>query len=91
VGSVQKNQHEDMLQWYRRLIALRRELVVPAERTCRAELVEGAITMQVPASDPKLRVITEFPDSQRQPAPTGWDEVLSSEEDGYGVRIFNKL
>jgi maltooligosyltrehalose trehalohydrolase len=91
VGSVQKNQHEDMLQWYRRLIALRRELVIPAERTCRAELVEGAITMQVPASGPKLRVITEFPDSQRQPAPTGWDEVLSSEEDGYGVRIFNKL
>ncbi len=91
VGSGEKNQHEDMLQWYRRLIALRREVVIPAERTCRAELVEGAITMQVPARDTKLRVIAEFPDSQRQPAPTGWNEVLSSEEDGYRVRVFKKL
>jgi maltooligosyltrehalose trehalohydrolase len=88
VGSGQENPHMEMLEWYRKLIALRRELVIPCERTCRAELVEGAIVMQVPARDPKMQVIAEFPDSQRQPAPAGWNEVLVADEDGYRVRVF---
>jgi len=79
-----------MLEWYRKLIILRRDLVIPGERTCRAELVEGAIVMSVPASDPKLRLIAEFPDSQRQSAPAGWKMALSSDEDGYRVRIFTR-
>ncbi len=90
VVSGQKNPREDMLEWYRKLIALRRELVIPGERTCRVELVEGAIVMQVPAREPKLQVIAEFPDSQRQPAPAGWNEVLATDEDGYRVRVFRK-
>jgi maltooligosyltrehalose trehalohydrolase len=91
VGSGQQNPHKQMLQWYRRLIALRRELVTPGERTCRAELVEGAIVMNVPASEPKVCVIAEFPESQRQSAPPEWKEILSSDEDGYRVRVFKKF
>jgi len=90
VGSGQENPHREMLEWYRKLIILRRDLVIPGERTCRAELVEGAIVMSVPASDPKLRLIAEFPDSQRQSAPAGWKMALSSDEDGYRVRIFTR-
>jgi hypothetical protein len=47
--------------------------------------------MQVPASEPKLLVIAEFPDSQRQPAPTGSNEVLASDEDGFRVRAFRRM
>ena len=90
VPSGQQNHHREMLDWYRKLIALRRELVIPAERTCRAELTEGAIVLLVPADDPRLQVIAEFPDSQRQPAPAGWDELLAADEDGYRVRVFRR-
>ncbi|HJS98654.1 MAG TPA: malto-oligosyltrehalose trehalohydrolase [Terriglobales bacterium] len=89
-GSAQKNQHAGMLEWYRRLIALRRDVIIPGERTCRAELVEGAIAMSVPAGEPRIRVIAEFPDSQRQSAPAGWKEILAANEDGYRVRVFRK-
>jgi 1,4-alpha-glucan branching enzyme len=88
VGRGQKNQ--DMLEWYRKLITLRKEAVVWGERTCRAELVEGAIVMRVPASDPQLHVIAEFPDSRRQAAAAGWRELLASDENGYRVRVFTK-
>ena len=93
VGTDQKNPHQEMLEWYRRLIALRRELVTPGERTCRAELVKDAILMNVPASQPRLRVIAEFPDSQRQntPASADWNEVVSSDENGYRVRVLRKI
>jgi maltooligosyltrehalose trehalohydrolase len=87
----QQKQGQEMLEWYRKLIALRREVLIPGERTCRAELVEGAIVMNVPASEAKLRVIAEFPDSQRHSAPAEWKERLSSEADGYRVRVFEKV
>ncbi len=90
VVSGQGNQRLEMFEWYRRLIALRREAVIPGERTCRAESVEGAIVLQVPAREPKLKIIAEFPDSRRQPMPAAWNEVLASEEDGYRVRAFKK-
>ena len=89
-ASGQKNPHREMLEWYRQLIALRRELVIPGERTCRAELKEGAIVLRLPANDPRLQVIAEFPDSRRQPAPAGYDELLASNQDGYRVRVFRR-
>ncbi len=90
VDSGQKDQQE-MLEWYRKLIVLRRELVVSGDRTCQAELLNGAIVMQVPASEPRLRVIAEFPDSQRQSSPAEWKEILASDEDKYRVRIFERF
>ncbi len=91
VASGRKNHHQEMLEWHRRLIELRREVVIPGERTCQAELVVGAIVMQVPASEPKLRVIAEFPDSARRCAPEGWKGVVSLDEDGYRVRVLRKI
>ncbi|HTM86786.1 MAG TPA: malto-oligosyltrehalose trehalohydrolase [Terriglobales bacterium] len=89
-GTDQKNPHQEMLEWCRRLIALRRELVMSGERTCRAELVKDAIVMNVPAGEPSLRVIAEFPDTRGQSAPAGWEEILSSDADGYRVRLFRR-
>jgi maltooligosyltrehalose trehalohydrolase len=91
VDSAQENQK--ILEWYRKLIGLRREVVMPGERTCRAELVDGNVVLQVPGSEPRLRVIAEFPDSRRQsmPASAEWTEALASDEDGYRVRIFSRM
>ncbi len=80
----------EMLDWYRELIALRERLVVPGPRTCRAELRDGAVIMQVPADDPKLMVNAEFPDSQAVTAPPGWQQVMGAAEDAYRVTVFTK-
>jgi len=90
VAGDQKSPHADMLEWYRKLIALRREVVIPGERTCRAELVDEAIMLQVPAREPRLRVIAEFPGNRRGSVPPLADgkEVLFSDEDGYRLRVF---
>ncbi len=80
----------EMLEWYRRLIQLRKQYVTTAERTCDAELHEGAILMRSPADQPKLTIVAEFPDSGRIAAPDGWHEALSSDEDGYRTRVFLK-
>jgi len=90
VAGDQKSPHADMLEWYRKLIALRREVVIPGERTCRAELVDEAIMLQVPAREPRLRVIAEFPGNRRGNVPplADWKEVLFSDEDGYRLRVF---
>ncbi|HLK34213.1 MAG TPA: malto-oligosyltrehalose trehalohydrolase [Terriglobales bacterium] len=89
---TQQHPQQDMLEWYRKLIELRREVVMSRERTCRAELADRTIVLQVPARDVKLRVIAEFPDSLRQNAPPSpeWKQVLASDEDGYQVRIFRR-
>jgi maltooligosyltrehalose trehalohydrolase len=85
------SEHKEMLEWYRKLIALRRQLVMSSERTCKAELVDGAIVMRVPASKPRLTVIAEFPDSQTRTPPSGaWQEALTSDENGYRVRVYTQ-
>ena len=90
VVSGQWPEKREMLDWYRRLIELRKQHIVSAERTCRAELREGAIVVQVPASGPKVLLIAEFPDSGRAAAPDGWREVLASDQDGCRTRVFTR-
>ena len=81
----------EMLDWYRSLLELRRALVTPGERTCRAELINGAIVMQVPAENPRLRLVASFPDSGSVPEPEAhWRQSLVSDADGYRVAIFTK-
>ena len=85
----------DMLQFYRELLRLRRELVMSRERTCRAELrMDGAILMQVPADTPQLIVVAEFPGSAHGSADIeaagAWSRVLSVEEDDYGVTVYRR-
>ena len=87
--------HDDMLRFYRELIALRRELVMNGERTCRAELrLDGAIVMQVPAIDPEVVVVAEFPGSAHGSADVEtagtWSRVLSVEEDDYGLTVYRR-
>jgi maltooligosyltrehalose trehalohydrolase len=88
VGGGQWPEQDDMLDWYRRLIALRKKYITGGARTCRAELREGSIVMEAPAHEPALMVIAEFPDSERLSAPEDWREVLTSDEDGYRIRVF---
>ncbi len=81
----------EMLDWYRQLIALRQKFVTRSQRTCRAELRDGTITMQVPTENPVLVVIAEFPDSRSAPAPgSGWNPALESDHDAYRVRVFTR-
>ncbi len=81
----------EMLHWYRQLIALRRQFVTRSQRNCQAELRNGTITMQLPAEDPALVVLAEFPDSRPAPAPDrGWNLALESDQDGYRLRVFTR-
>jgi maltooligosyltrehalose trehalohydrolase len=79
-----------MLDWYRQLIALRRQFVTPSQRTCHAELRNGDILMQVPADSPTLLVIAEFPESRPSAPGEGWELALESDRDGYRVRVFTR-
>lgn len=82
-------QSPEMLEWYKALIGIRRREVMPGPRTCRAGLVDGAIVMRVPAENPRVLVIAEFPDSGRRDEPEQlWERVLISDEDGYCVRVY---
>lgn len=87
--SVAGRQSPEMLQWYTELIWIRRREVMPGPRTCRAELVDGAIVLRVPAENPRVLVVAEFPDSRRLAEPEqSWKPVLSSDQDGYRVRVY---
>lgn len=82
----------EMLDWYRSLLELRRALVTPGERTCRAELANRTLVMQVPAREPRVRVVAAFPDSEPidDGAEEGWRLSLHSDSDGYRVAIFTR-
>jgi maltooligosyltrehalose trehalohydrolase len=84
--------HRDMLEWYRSLLRLRRELVWTGERTCRAELRDGCIQMQVPAENPKILVLAGFPDSRPQENSPGpeWTLALASREDGFTTHVYRR-
>jgi maltooligosyltrehalose trehalohydrolase len=74
-----------ILPWYRQLLELRRRVVLPGERTCRAEVREdGAIVMSVPAREPKVTVVALGEGAL--PAP--WCRVMASDQDGYKVSIW---
>ena len=77
-----------MLAWYTGLLEVRKQYVMHSARTCHAELRDGAIVMQLPASTSNLTLIAEFPDSGRLPAPEGWREVLCFDEDRYRARVY---
>jgi maltooligosyltrehalose trehalohydrolase len=71
-------EQQEMLDWYRQLIALRKRFVTWSDRTCWAELTaDGAIRMPVPEDETGLLIVAEFPDrvrdapraDQRAPVP----------------------
>ena len=81
-------QNREMLEWYRRLLQLRKEYVVNHERTADAQYADGLLTMQVPAQDPKLVVIANLKNGVAlPPLRNGWRELLHSAEEGYEVTV----
>lgn len=93
----------EMLKWYRDLIALRKRLVIPGPRTCRATWKEedGVLTMQVPADEARLIVAANLrsqPDKQRRAQPLDvsasnggtWEQALCCEHEGYEVRVYTR-
>ncbi|HEY7404361.1 MAG TPA: malto-oligosyltrehalose trehalohydrolase [Candidatus Angelobacter sp.] len=78
-----------MLDWYAALLALRRRYVLHTERTCRVELVNGAIHMQVPREEPALKVFARLQGGASLPELSGrWERALAEEADGYAVSVW---
>jgi maltooligosyltrehalose trehalohydrolase len=76
-----------MLNWYQELIDLRKLYVTEAERRCRAELVDGVITMTVPAADANLLVQVNF-SASTLPKVAGWKRVMYAADETAAVAVF---
>jgi maltooligosyltrehalose trehalohydrolase len=80
--------NREMLEWYRRLLQLRKQYVIDTERTADAQYVAGVLTMRVPAKEPRLVVVANLKSDAAQPQPeTGWLELLHSTDDSYVVSV----
>ena len=82
------SEDNDLLQWYRELLRIRKEYVIPSERTGQAELSGGVIRLAIPRKNPKLLICAAVaPDrvtpGNKIPGPT----LLRSDDDGYLVSI----
>jgi maltooligosyltrehalose trehalohydrolase len=82
-------ENSEMLEWYKRLLQLRREYVTNNSRTADAQFVNGVLSMEVPAKNPHLVVEASLQTGASLPRiKTGWHEVLRSAEDGYELSVF---
>ncbi|HKD81430.1 MAG TPA: malto-oligosyltrehalose trehalohydrolase [Candidatus Angelobacter sp.] len=82
-----------MLDWYASLLALRRKYVTNSERTCRVDLSNGMIRMQLPRDEPVLQVFARISARSQGkaslPELTGhWQKALAEEADGFAVSIW---
>lgn len=78
-----------MLEWYVALLALQRKYVASSERTCKAELIDGVIHMQVPAEEPALKVFARIQGENALPELSGhWERALAEEADGYAISVW---
>ena len=48
------------------------------------------LIMQVPAPEPRLKVVAGFGVASLPPPEAGWQPVLESQEDGYAVAVFRR-
>lgn len=82
-------QSREMLEWYRHLLQLRKQHVTNGERTADAHYANGVLTMQVPATNPKITVQAALERGKSLPEnqDSSWRDVLSSDEDGSAVRV----
>jgi maltooligosyltrehalose trehalohydrolase len=77
-----------MLDWYSALLALRRKYVT-SPRSCKAELHDGILSMEIPAEQPRLRVVARIQGAALLPEPdTGWEKVLTEEADGFAIAVY---
>ncbi len=71
--------------WYTALIALRKKYVLNSDRTCKAELMHGILSMQVPEVQPRLKLVCRIEGDRELPRPgAGWKKVLGDE----GISIY---
>jgi maltooligosyltrehalose trehalohydrolase len=90
------NEANGMLRWYRSLLQLRRSLFAPAvqaaDRTCDARLVQQdtVLQMYVPRRNPRLLLTCNLKPGVPLERMPGWEPRLSSEEDGYAVRVYTR-
>ncbi|HEX4605505.1 MAG TPA: malto-oligosyltrehalose trehalohydrolase [Candidatus Angelobacter sp.] len=78
-----------MLDWYTALLALRGKYIIGSERTCKAELIDGVIHMQLPREGPVLKVFARIQGSAELPVLSGtWEKALAREEDGFAVSVW---
>ncbi len=81
-------QNRDMLDWYKRLLQLRKEYVINSERTADAHYADGVLTMRVPAKNPALIVQAALQPGWALPKPpSGWRQVLQAGDDGYEIKV----
>jgi maltooligosyltrehalose trehalohydrolase len=81
-----------MLRWYRELIRLRKQYIMPAERTCNAIYQDGVLSMTAPGDTPSLILFATLePNKQLAAEEDGWNLTLKyKSEDGYQVRVFTR-
>jgi maltooligosyltrehalose trehalohydrolase len=78
-----------MLDWYCSLIELRRKYVKHAERSCKAELIDGVIRLQVPRQEPALTLFARIQGAAALPELSGrWQKALAEESDGFAVSVW---
>lgn len=79
----------EMLRWYRALIALRKKYVMNAERTCKAELLgQSTIVMRIPAEAPRICVLAQFSGERDGWSPgNNWKLALWNDEKDYAVTV----
>jgi maltooligosyltrehalose trehalohydrolase len=67
-----------VLDWYKALIALRKQYILDSERTCKAEITNGILSMQVPATHPKIKLLCRLEGDDELPLlGVEWKKVLS--------------
>lgn len=85
----QATERNEMLRWYHTLIALRRVYLTEVNRTCRAEILDGAIRVQLPVRDPRLMLLASLtPGAKLGNAAQDWKVILENNEDGYSIEIW---
>lgn len=78
-----------MLHWYASLIDLRKKYVTNSARTCKAELIDDTIHMQVPAENPAIQVFARIRGSAELPEPgAGWNKALEEEAEMCAVSVW---
>ena len=81
----------EMFNWYQELIALRKKFVTEADRTCRATVEGGLLTMEVPREQPLVRVQVNFHGTGLpEPAP-GFSKALFAAGEGCAVAVYRAV
>jgi maltooligosyltrehalose trehalohydrolase len=80
-----------MLSWHKSLLELRRRHVTAFKRTCKADLKEGVLHLQVPATLPTLQIFARLEGKAALPAPgPGWVQAMAHTEDENAVVIYSR-